>query len=286
MGISIFAKRGFLGNHYTHIVPGSTILRLSGECRGSQVAEYIGAKLNPTEGFENDLCIFLKGYRMEYAKPGDYVDFSDENFDRLSAKLIPRPEINVIAHSQYAYNYLTPKLPNKTVLIPQQHLNWENVSREKNKKLVGGYIGRPSNISLKINTEIKETLKKIDIDFIIAYEWETRQDAVEFYKSIDFLVIGGYGVLPSDLWQVTPTKMINAASFGVPSIAFMRVGYQEFEGCYTQFKTMDDLVTEVDKLRDDNYYQAYSDRIKLRAEDYHISRIGALYKGLLCQNQQ
>jgi hypothetical protein len=276
--ISIFAKQGYLGNFYPNIVKGNTILRLSGETRGKQVADYIGAKFNPIEGFENDLCISVKGYRLNDLKDGDYVDFSDMSFEKLAPLL--RKEINVIAHSQYAYNYLKQRLPNKMVCIPQQHINWENAGRMKNKAIIGGYIGRPSNISNQIQSEVKQALKGIGVDFKVCFKWETREDAINFYKSIDFLVIGGYGLLPDDLWQITPNKMINAASFGVPSLSFMRVGYQEWEGNYTQFKTMDDLITEVEKLKDEVYYNYLSKIIKEKAKAYHISKIGELYKGL------
>ena len=277
--ISIFAKPSFLGNHYHNLVKGDSILRLSGEIRGKQIADYIGAKFNPKSGYENDLCIFVKGFMIDKAKDGDYVDFSDEVFEKLSPKL--RSKINIIVHSQYAFNYLKQRLSNKMVCIPQQHINWNNETRIKNKNIVGGYIGRPSNISFRIQNEIKETLKKIRVDFKVAFEWTNRQDAIDFYKSIDFLVIGGYGLLDKNLWQITPAKMINAASFGIPSLAYMRVGYQEFEGYYTQFETMEDLIDEVEKLKDENYYFKYSNRITEKAKEYHISKIANLYKGLV-----
>jgi len=60
----------------------------------------------------------------------------------------------------------------------------------------------------------------------------------------------------------------------------MRVGYKEFEGYYSQFVTMGDLMDEVERLRDDSYYDAYSKRIKEKAKEYHISRIGELYRNL------
>ncbi len=276
--ISIFAKPSFLGNHYHNLVKGDSILRLSGEIRGKQIADYIGAKFNPKSGYEDDLCIFVKGFMIEKAKDGDYVDFSDEVFEKLSPKL--RSKINIIAHSQYAYNYLKQRLSNKIVCIPQQHINWKNEIRIKNKNIVGGYIGRPSNISFRIQNEIKETLKKIGVNFKIAFEWTSRQDAIDFYKNIDFLVIGGYGLLNADVWQITPAKMINAASFGIPSLAYMRAGYQEFEGYYTQFKTMDDLVLEIEKLKDEDYYNSVSELILEKAKNYHISKIAEKYYAL------
>jgi len=278
MGISIFAKHSFLGNHYPNIVKGNSILRLSGDTRGKQVADYIGAKYNPTSGYENDRCIFVKGYRLELAKYGDYVDFSDEKIETLVPKI--GPGLKVIAHTTYARDYLKQFMLNEIVYIPQQHINWENAIRTKNSPIIGGYIGRPSTISQEIQNEIKQALQAIGIDFKVAFEWETREDAIAFYKSIDFLVIGGYGKLPSDLWQITPTKMINAASFGVPSLSFMRVGYKEWEGYYTQFQTMLDLILEVRRLKNENYYNELSEQIQNKAKEYHISKIGELYRSL------
>jgi hypothetical protein len=215
---------------------------------------------------------------IELAKPGDYVDFSDEKIETLAPKI--RPDLKVIAHTTYARDYLKQYVPNEIVYIPQQHINWENATRTKNSPIIGGYIGRPSTISQEIQNEIKQALQAIGIDFKVAFEWETRQDAIDFYKSIDFLVIGGYGKLPSDLWQITPTKMINAASFGVPSLSFMRVGYQEWEGNYTQFQTMDDLLFEVELLQHEPYYDGLSKQIMNKAKEYHISKIGDMYRSL------
>ena len=43
---------------------------------------------------------------------------------------------------------------------------------------------------------------------------------------------------------------------------------------------MNDLVIEVEKLMDDAYYKEYSDFIKEKSKNYHISHIGQLYKNL------
>lgn len=281
MNLVFFAKRGFLGNHYHNLVEGDTILRLSGETRGAQPAAYLDAKLNPRVRRPEEVCIFVKGHRMELARDGDYIDFSDAATSMLVPWLLTHPRVHVIAHSQYAYEYLRPMFPNRMVCIPQQHINWENaLPTKKNEPLVAGYIGRPSHISVEIQNEIRETLKDVGMEFKVAFTWGTREDAIRFYQSIDILVLGGYGKLDANLWQITPTKMINAAAFGVPSIAFMRIGYREFEGYYTQFQTMDDLLYEVERLRVESYYQAYSARILARSWVYHISIIAELYRSL------
>ncbi|OGH18094.1 MAG: hypothetical protein A2868_03475 [Candidatus Levybacteria bacterium RIFCSPHIGHO2_01_FULL_40_15b] len=77
------------------------------------------------------------------------------------------------------------------------------------------------------------------------------------------------------------TKIINAASFGIPTLTQPIAGYKEFNGFYIPIKDMDSLVKEAEKLKDVNYYNQWSDRVFNEAEKYHISKIAELYKRLL-----
>jgi len=113
--------------------------------------------------------------------------------------------------------------------------------KKKTILLSEGYIGRPSAHIGRDTKRIKETLANIGVEFVIAFEWTTRQECGDFYKKVDFLVLGGYGKLPSELWQITPTKMINAAAFGVPSMRLCGSDTKNSKGYYTQFKKMEDL---------------------------------------------
>ena len=67
MDISFFAKPPFLNvsPNVPYVFDGKPIkrghlLRVSSLIRGNQMAEYLGGKLNPTEGYENDVCIYVK----------------------------------------------------------------------------------------------------------------------------------------------------------------------------------------------------------------------------------
>jgi len=276
-GISIFSRYySFLGNHYPKLSDGVTILRLTHETRGKQVAEYIGAKFNPKNGYENDLCIHIKPTNLDKVGDGDYVDFSDSRRDLID-KLRSRPKIKVIAHSLCEHKYLKERLPNELVHISQQHLNWERDVRDRKGVTVGGYIGRPSRVAVKINREIEDRLKGIGIKWVNWFNWSSRQDAIDFYKNVDFLVIGGHGILDEMNFTAVPTKMINAASFGVPSIAYWRAGYEEFEGYYAHFQEKDDLLSEVERLKDESYYQDKSMKLMEKAEEYHLSNVAKLY---------
>ncbi len=74
--ISIFALPSYIGRGYHAHVP-LHATRLSSRIRAEEMAAYLGAKLNPTEGFENDVCIYVKPRTFDQIRDGDWVDFLD-----------------------------------------------------------------------------------------------------------------------------------------------------------------------------------------------------------------
>jgi len=272
--ISFFYRHSFLGTqHRTNEVH---ILRLGSEIRGKQIADYLGAKHNPVSGFEKDVCIHVKPVNLSRVRDGDWVDIADGG--RLWIALNDRPKINVITHSEYIYGYLKDKLVNKMVCIPQQHLNWENDLRDRDNVTTAGYIGSASNIAFKIYDEIKDRLAEIGLQFITCWDYKDRQDAVNFYKKIDLLVVGCWK--DNNLYK-TATKMINAASFGIPSIAMRLLGYKEFEGNYVPINNVDEIVEEAKKFKDADYYKGWADKGLKASEKYHICEIAKKYEELI-----
>lgn len=277
--ISFFAKKPFLGNAYPKLADGLTIWRLSSVIRGEQIAEYLGGKFNPSK--RSEVNIYLKPNSLKDIEDTDYVDYNDhENAETINQELSKRPKIKVIANCTYSANYLKTKLPNEIICIPQQHINWEGYVNPKRGLKVAGYIGRPSNTSFAINKKVEEQLKKLGIEYFLCYKWTDRKDACDFYKSIDLLIMAYEGTDRYDTPFTTPTKMINAASFGVPTIAYRKKGYEEFEGYYVPYETPEDLIREVERFKDENYYKEFSDKVREKAGEYHISKIAELYKKL------
>ena len=258
MEISFFAEKNFLGS----II------------RGKQIADWIGGTY---KGERSDINIYIKPTRLDKVQDGDWVDVSDGEW--LVSHLKARPKINVIAHSLKTYEILKSELPNKIVWISQQHLNWERDKRDRKKITTCGYIGHPNELAFKICDEVGEKIRSIGWEFISCFDYVTREDACAFYKKIDLLVIGAW----KDPAYKTPTKIINAASFGVPSVAYPTEGYQEFEGYYVHARTLDEMANEVQKFRDENYYNEWSEKIIKKAEEYHISNVAKNYNLLLKQ---
>lgn len=274
--ISIFAKGAYLKEETT----GVFVRRVSSRIRGEEISAYLGAhaRYNPQERSADDVCIFLKPRGLDGVKDGEYVDILDE-ID-LVPKLKERPNIKVIAMSQAQHEYLQENLENEIFLIHHHHINFERFKRTRNATLVGGAIGH-SQYANDLYGEIKNALSGSGIDFVPILSYTTRQDMLDFFKKIDFLVTWNIDAY-KDYPHSHPTKIINAASFGIPTLSQPIAGYKEFAEYYipTSFEDMGSLVIEAVKLKDLDYYQHWSDKVYEEAEKYHISKIAELYKQL------
>lgn len=259
MKISFFASKSFLGS----------------QIRGQQIAEYLKGKYNPTEGYEKDLLIYVKPPTLNMVRDIDWVDVSDGYW--VPGLLKDRPKVSVIAHSLYSYEHLRGELKNPMRWISQQHLNWERARREPREMRVCGYIAGAAHKSCKVCREIDERLNRIGIEWRTCFDFRTRQDCINFYKSIDLLVIGPE---PDFYPYKTPTKMINAASFGIPTIAQRMQGYKEWEGNYVHADTVPEIINEVQRFTDSAYYEEWADRLIRQSEYYHISKVAERYKEL------
>ena len=273
--ISIFYRPSYLGNRYFKDQSNLVLQRVSSQVRGVEMAEYLGAKLNPTE-YGEDVCIHVKPYSLNEVRDGDWVDFLDGG--RIFNMLKERPKVNIIAASQRSYEFLKNELPNMVVFIPQHHINNEEFIRKPNSVRVAGYIGAASPEAVRICEETEGNLKKIGYKFISCLYFKTRQDSIDFYKSIDVLVIPVFS--PDFNPHKIPTKIINAASYGVPTIAFPLQGYKEIDGFYLPATNMGEVVLWANNLKNKTFYEEWSVKVLQMSGPYHISRIAELYNKL------
>lgn len=271
--ISIFAKPTYLlGDGQS----GLFLQRVSSRIRAEEVAQYLGAKLNPTQGFDQDICIYVKPMHLDHIKDGSYVDILD-NLHAFEC-IKDRPGIKAIAMSLSHYEFLKHELKNEVVLIPHHHVNFERALRDRRKITTCGYVGVNTSRNRDINHRIKRALKTIDLNFKHVFLFQTRQHIINYYKKIDIQVIGYFDY--QDIPYYHPTKIINAASFGIPTVAGRRLAYKEFDNFYIPVNNMGELLVEVERLKDPNYYNKWSNKIVKAAEKYHISKIAKLYQAL------
>lgn len=275
--ISFFASPYLYGINYEKSSK-PILFRGSSLIRGEQVAQYLGGKYNPTEGFENDLCIHIKPKTVAWVKKGGWVDVVDSGHHFIE-QLRSRPDIKVIAYTKLSGKYLRSVLKNKIVVIPEHHCNFERFKRTKKEFTTGGIVTTPSPFADEVYKEVNKRLAATGLKFLTCYHFRTRQDVVDFYKQIDFQIIGYFGYGRNSPFA-HPNKIINAASFGIPTIAVWKLGYGEFEKYYIPIENMDELMLKVEKLKNKDYYEAFAKKIMAAAAPYHISKIAKLYKKL------
>jgi len=280
--ISIFAKLAFLNIHPHVPHTGQRrgrLMRISSLIRCTQIAEHIGARVNPESGYEDDVCIYVKPGYMFNDHPGFnsdnvYIDVVD---DRRSIYVLKdHPNFTGIACSKKDQAFLQSCLKNKIIFIPQHHCNFERVTREINEIHNVGMVGSVNQMS-----HFPETLKfdlasrKINLfNFTSMY---SRQDVVNFYNTIDLQIVWR----PYPKWLSNPLKIINAASFGIPTIALREPGFAEVEGFYFPAEKPDDFLQYLDDLINSHpLRQQYSDLCIDLAENYHIDKISNLYREL------
>lgn len=273
--ISFFAKHTYLLDDPTK--PGEVYLqRISSRVRAEEIAAYLGAKLNPSEGYENDVCIYVKHYRTDQIRDGDYIDLLDDLY--VTELLKTRPKINVIAMSRPHMDYLRTLLKNEIVYIPHHHVNLDRIRRNRKKIINCGYVGSNSRRDSKTNREITERLEKIGMNFMPLYNYTTRDEIINYYQKIDLQIIGYFDHL--DVPYYHQTKIVNAMSFGIPTIASPRLGYSEVKDFFISVNSMEELVEEAKMMKDPLCYNQWPEKIMAEAEKYHISNIATLYQQL------
>ena len=257
---------------------------VSGKIRGKQIGNYLGAKLNPTGGYENDICIYVKCIPPKDFPEHSYVDIVDSK--RLVNWTIEHPQIGVIAISKTARTYLMQKLNRNDIhLIPEHHCNFERIPRIRKDVNTVGYMG--ARTGSEFPEDIKERFADIGLDFKYTRKYRTRGDVVAFYNSIDIQVMDKYMRHRAIIKLKNPLKLANAGSFGIPSVAYPETNFiEEFKDCFVEAETIDEMLLQCETLKNNSdFYKEMSDKALLRSQEYHISRIAPLYYELGNKNK-
>lgn len=278
-GISIFAKLPFLNIHPHVPFNGQRrgkLMRISSLIRCQQVAEHIGARINPESGYEDDICIYVKpGFEFnDRFVENAYIDVLDDK--RSIYVLSDHPRFTAIASSIYNEQVITSFVKNKVILIPQHHNNYERERRVSHQIKTIGMNGS-TNLMSYFPDSLKEEIGKRNIQLTSNGRIYSRQDDVEYYKTLDIQVVWR----PYATWTGNPLKIINAASFGIPTIALKEPGFIDVDGYYFPVSNEEEFIKALeDLINNRELYDQYSERCVEMSENYHIDRIGNLYQEL------
>ena len=255
------------------------VMRVSSLIRGDQIAEYLGASINPQSIHENDINIYVK----PMVRKGDdftfegkaYLDIIDgANLAQVAHK---HPELGVIVCSQADYKIMSKELPNnKIMLIPQHHCNFERNQRQSLSIKTVGVIGTKGAFPY-LPQGLKEALAERGIELLEFSKFFSRGDIIDFYMNIDVQIVWR----PYKKILSNPLKLVNAASFGIPTIALDEKAFWELKGSYIPVGTLEAILGALDSLRNDpKLYNSYSMECIEQSERYHISKIAKLYEQL------
>ena len=260
----------------------------AGHIRGIQMADWLEAKKNPKEGFENDLCIYVKVEPKDYPKRS-YLDVVDAP---RAVRFVQSHTIGIIAISRVAQKYLQELTGKEVVFIPHHHCNYERFIRPDREVRYVGIIGSQNSFQYPTE-EIRKKLKEIGLELLYDQDhWkhynnepnkegkDSREKVVNFHKKIDLQI-----VWRPEAWSKSydplrsPLKLENAGSFGIPTVAYPEPSYaDEFGDSFIHAQSIDHLVEECRKLKENyDYYKHYSQKVLRRAEDYHIEKVSKLY---------
>jgi len=268
--ISFFAKPPFEMKH---------LQRVSSIIRGEQIAAYMqNARLNPPAGYENDICIYVKphikpGFNFKFEK-NSWIDIQD-GFD-LRHALNKYSDVGAIVFSELDAETMKHYIKNKIVLIPHHHCNFERAKRERKGITRVGVTGSFAAFPL-IPATIRQGLKDRNIELVEWSSFYPRTSVARFHATIDIHLQWR----PWKKFLSCPLKITNAASFGVPTIAFDEPSFKEMQGAYIGVKTPEEWLEKLDYLIENpDQYAAYSQNGLDKAERYHIDNISKLYQQL------
>ena len=283
--ISIFAKPAFLNINPSQSFkdrvkpPRGQLMRVSSIIRGDQVADQIGAKLNPAKEYKNDVCIYVKpqvrkGWDFKFEGRKAYLDIIDGHV--LGHLLEKHPEVDVIVCSQADMEIMSGSISNRIVFIPQHHCNFERVKRTRKEITKVGVIGTRGAFPF-LPEDLEKELAKRGMELNFYSNFYSRQDIINFYLNIDIQMVWR----PYKKILSNPLKLVNAASFGVPTIALDERAFVELGNSYIPVNSFGEFLMLLDALKDNpGLYDEYSEKCIEVSERYHIEKVGEMYKEL------
>ncbi len=259
----------------------------SGEIRGKQIAEKLGVPYD--RGIDHDsIVVVVKAEVLDVKETLAYVKslwYDVVDGYGIIEELMHHPEIKAIAIGKNSARFISNRVRNKIVIIPEHHCNFENVVREDRDVRIVGSVCYPGNLELDPR-EIYKALSTIGLEYRVMDNFTDRQSVVDFYKSIDiqlcFRFWRGIGQKePPELKN--PLKLENAGSFKIPTVAYPEPCFiDEFgKDTFVHALSLKGLVAGCNMLKTDkSFYANYAQRAYLKALEFHIDRIAPMYLSL------
>lgn len=260
------------------------------QIRGIQMCEYLGGKLNPDNGYENDVCIWVKMNPQWSEEPRhSWYDLVDPR-DVLVRNIKKHTSGNLIAISIPQFHRFQKIFDDREVVfIPEHHCNYEREKRPERPVKMVGCIGSKSNAIQYSHDKITKMLADMGLQWKFTGFYKRRQNVIDFYKKIDIQICYRTAWEPEKgrMEDKNPLKLENAGSFGIPTVSYPEVSYvAEWKDECLYGSNMEEIMTHVKRLKeDDGFYREMSARALDKSEQYHIKHISKKYMSLLGEDK-
>lgn len=255
--------------------------QLSGRIR-RQMEGRLDARFNPRGDMSQDICIGVKmspgllRHDKLIEKMGDYyLDFIDHH--TCLDWLIHWPQTKVIVASRSGETWLREYTRCPLTFIPQHHCNVERQTRPDRPVRVVGYVGmmqwRPAWYD-RLQTAVQE----MGLEMRWYTDFQDRMDVVRAYQEIDIQFAWRDGMPEKLLYLKNPMRILNAASFGIPTVAKREPSFEaECAGHYHACETFEEALEQIRGLT-----EGWKNAAQLRAlaEPYHIEHVVKAFRRL------
>jgi hypothetical protein len=251
----------------------------AGLIRGRQIGMWLGAKLNPKEGYEDDICIYVKMQPPRNFPKRSFVDIVDGV--SLVNWLVAHPNCGAITTSLTGKRFLEKHLKQPVVFIPENHCNWECFHRNREKVDTVGIIGNLKGFNIPVK-EVSKKLMEHGLFLQVCDNYRNREDVVSFYRTIDIQACWRPHVRGAHAQLHNPLKLANACSYGIPTVCFPEDNFRaEFDGCFYPAHTPETLFDGIAELASEpRLYNYLSKRGLEKAGSYDINAVSELYRRL------
>lgn len=259
----------------------------SGEIRGRQIAAELQRRghdvaVDPGMLYRGDVVLCVKSMPEDSAVRHvarilmDVID-SPASLEWLKG----HEKVEIVSIGRTHAAYMQELFPGRRVwLLPEHHCNREGARVRVEQPRVVGYCGTLEGLQLKVDDIIK-AIAPLGYELILNYDPPTREDVCRFYRCIDVQLCWRPSL--SDPRLKNPLKLVNAGSFGVPTIAWPEVSY--VEECPSEFLTaltLDDVVGYLSNFREcSRGYRTWCDVAYQLSERYSLERVASMYEEVL-----
>jgi glycosyltransferase involved in cell wall biosynthesis len=251
--------------------------------RAKQIAAVLDGRIKPKEDYADDVCIYLLGMIPEGKEPENaYHDVIDCGGARLSrVRGLTRGPI--ISTSVSHHEAMKALFPDRDIfMIPHHHCNYFSEHRLERPVKVVGCLGGDDAVQLD-HAELRRRLYDIGLEWRFSgYSRMNREQIVEFYKGLDIQITFRNRHPRNILDHMNPIKLSNAASFGIPTVAYPEPGYaREWKDACLWATSIDEVVDLVRSLANEpDLYATWSEKAHRKSEEYHIDCIARKYEAL------